>query len=100
MGIRDWRFMISNPLSDMGKNSMGTNFKRYILAAILGAIAGGVIVALASKTIPKIMAGMMENMMTRMEKSGHNPAEMCQQMMARCEEIRQKKMQEEMEQSS
>ena len=79
---------------------MGTNFKRYILAVILGAIAGGVIVALATKAIPKIMADIMENMMTRMEKSGHNPAEMCQQMMARCEEIRQKKMQEEMEQLS
>jgi predicted tellurium resistance membrane protein TerC len=53
---------------------------KYMLAAFLGAIGGGLIVALASKAIPKMisgmMSGMMQNMMGRMRESGCNPAVM------------------------
>jgi hypothetical protein len=47
----------------------------YILAAALGAIGGGAIVAIATKAIPKIMSGMMQNMMARMAKGGCNPSD-------------------------
>ena len=52
----------------------------YALAAILGAVGGGLIVAVATQAIPKIMsqvmAGMMQTMMARMREGGCNPAEM------------------------
>jgi hypothetical protein len=64
--------------------------RRYVLAAILGAIGGGLLVALATKAIPKMMSGMMsgmmQNMMGQMRKSGFNPAEMCEKMMKGCGE--------------
>ena len=37
----------------------------------------------------QMMAGMMQNMMARMKEDGCNPAEMCQQMMAKCAEPQQ-----------
>jgi hypothetical protein len=60
----------------------------YVVAALLGAVGGGLIVALATRALPKIisqvMAEMMSNMppmmMQRMKDAGCNPAEMCQQM--------------------
>ena len=58
---------------------------KYVLVAILGAIGGGLLVALATRAIPKIMSkmmsGMMQNMMGQMKESGCNPAEMCEKMM-------------------
>ncbi len=39
-------------------------------------IGGGLIVALATKAIPKMMSGMMQNMMSRMRESGCDPEEM------------------------
>jgi hypothetical protein len=55
--------------------------KGYILAAVLGAFGGGLVVALATKAIPtmmsRLMAGMMQTMMARMDTAGGcNPAEM------------------------
>lgn len=54
--------------------------KSYLLAAALGAIGGGVVVAIATQAIPKMMsqmmAGMMQNMMRQMGEGGCNPAEM------------------------
>lgn len=50
--------------------------KRYVFAAVLGAIGGGVIVALATKAMPKIMSGMMRNMMGHMRKGGCDPESM------------------------
>jgi len=47
----------------------------YVIAALLGAIGGGIIVALATRAIPKMMSGMMQNMMARMEKDDCNPAD-------------------------
>ena len=64
--------------------------RRYLVAVILGALAGGIVVAIATKAIPKIMSQMMDQMMTqmpqkmmaRMKAEGIDPAEMCQRMMA------------------
>ncbi len=54
--------------------------KRYTMAMILGVLAGGILVTLAVKTIPRMMsqmmAGMMQNMMARMKESGCSPSEM------------------------
>ena len=49
--------------------------KGYILAAALGIIGGGAIVAIATKAIPRMMSGMMQNMMARMAEGGCNPAD-------------------------
>jgi ABC-type branched-subunit amino acid transport system permease subunit len=55
------------------------NTRSYVLAAALGAIAGGLFVAFATKAIPKmmsqIMSGMMQNMMARMREAGCAPQE-------------------------
>jgi CheY-specific phosphatase CheX len=70
-----------------------SNYRGYIIATILGAVGGGLIVALLTRAIPKIMsqmmAGMMQNMMAQMNEEGCNPAEMCQQMMAKFTETQQ-----------
>jgi len=54
--------------------------REYLLAAALGAIGGGLFVALATRAIPKIMSqmmsAMMQNMMGQMSQCGMNPAEM------------------------
>ena len=67
---------------------------RYLAAVILGAVAGGIVVALATRAIPKIMSRIMsqlmsqmrsempQKMMARMKAEGIDPAEMCQRMMA------------------
>ena len=48
----------------------------YVLAAVLGAIGGGLVVAMAANIFPKMMSGMMRNMMGQMRQSGCSPAEM------------------------
>jgi uncharacterized protein involved in exopolysaccharide biosynthesis len=61
-------------------NTTRSDAKKYVLAATLGAVGGGLLVALTAKAIPKmmsqIMSGMMQDMMGQMRKSGCNPAEM------------------------
>ena len=51
----------------------------YVIAALLGAIGGGIIVALATRAIPKMMSqmmsGRMQNMMAQMEEGDCDPAE-------------------------
>jgi hypothetical protein len=54
----------------------GCNLKKYMVITALGAVSGGVLVALASRAMPKLMAGMMHNMMTMMGGEGCNPEEM------------------------
>jgi hypothetical protein len=53
--------------------------KEYIVAASLGAIGGGLIVAIATRAIPKmmskIMAGMMQNMMAQMSERECEPVD-------------------------
>ena len=52
----------------------------YVLAALLGVIGGGLIVALATRALPRMMSrmmsGMMRTMMSQMGGSGCDPAEM------------------------
>ena len=47
----------------------------YALAVLLGAIGGGLLVAIATKAIPRMMSGMMQNMVMQMQKNGFNPGE-------------------------
>jgi hypothetical protein len=47
----------------------------FALAVLLGAIGGGLFVAIATKAIPKMMPRMMENMMVQMKRNGFNPGE-------------------------
>jgi hypothetical protein len=57
--------------------------KGYVLATVLGAIGGGVAVALATNAIPKLMQHMevhMQNMMAQMKESGLDPSQMCPMM--------------------
>jgi outer membrane lipoprotein SlyB len=63
-----------------GKMSeVGSQNRGYILAGILGAIGGGLIVTIATKAIPKMMSRMfsemMGNMMYRMREQGCDPVE-------------------------
>ena len=53
-----------------------SQYKKYALAMILGAIGGGLAVALITKAIPKMMAGIMRNMMSQMGEDGCTPGEM------------------------
>ena len=54
----------------------GCNLRKYMVVTAVGAISGGILVALASRAIPKMMAGMMRNMMAMMGGEGCSPAEM------------------------
>ena len=55
-------------------------YKGYFFAAGLGAVGGGILIALATRAIPKMMskmmAGMMENMMSDMGAGDCSPADM------------------------
>lgn len=57
-----------------------SSVKGYVVAAALGAVGGGLVVALATRAIPKMMSQMMANtmqsMMTQIGDTGCNPAEM------------------------
>ena len=57
-------------------NNTHISRKGYALAVILGAVGGGLLVAIATKAIPKMISGMMQNMMMQMRKNGFNPGEM------------------------
>ncbi len=67
---------MSNTSSSKGK---------YVLAALAGAAASGLIVALSARAIPKLISGMMahcERMMAGMAKADGEAGNMCQRMMA------------------
>jgi hypothetical protein len=61
-------------------DNTGAPARQYLLVAILGAVGGGLLVALVTKALPKmmseLMSGMMQNMMGQMRKSSSSPAEM------------------------
>ncbi|MFQ5997425.1 MAG: hypothetical protein ACE5KP_07380 [Dehalococcoidales bacterium] len=50
--------------------------RKYLLAVALGAVGGSILVAAATRAMPKMMARMMQNMMAQMGGEGCNPAEM------------------------
>ena len=54
----------------------GSGGRKYVFVFALGAIAGGALAAYAVKAMPRMMSGMMRNMMTQMGGEGCNPAEM------------------------
>ena len=56
-------------------SNISSRRKAYALAAALGAIAGGLIVAFATRAIPKMMSGIMRSMMAQTGEGGCNPAE-------------------------
>ncbi len=49
----------------------------YLVAGVIGAVWGGLVVAIATKALPRIMAGMMKqmmpNMMMQMKECGCSP---------------------------
>jgi len=51
--------------------------RKYVVAAGFGALAGGLSVAIATKAVPRVMSGvvadMMEHMMARMGEEGRLP---------------------------
>lgn len=53
-----------------------SRYKTYLLAAILGAIGGGLVVVLITRAIPKMMASIMRNMMSQMGEDGCTPGDM------------------------
>lgn len=53
-----------------------SNARGYALAALMGAIGGGLVVALATNAIPKVLSRVMQTMMVQMREAGFNPAEM------------------------
>jgi hypothetical protein len=53
---------------------------KYLAAGLAGAIIGGIVVAVATRAIPKIMSGMMHQMRKCMEEGG---PDMCREMMER-----------------
>jgi hypothetical protein len=53
------------------------NWQKYLLTMLLGAVAGGVLVAVMTKAIPRMAAEIMAGMMGRMmAEHGCNPVEM------------------------
>ena len=60
-------------------DSKDSPYKGYFLAAGLGAVGGGFLIALATRAIPKMMskmmADMMENMMSEMGAGDCSPAD-------------------------
>jgi hypothetical protein len=59
--------------------NINSPYREYIFAASLGAIGGGIIVAMVTRAIPKmmskIMAGMMQNMMAQMTEGECEPVD-------------------------
>jgi CheY-specific phosphatase CheX len=56
-----------------------SNFKSQLYAAGLGALGGAILLAFATRAIPKMfskmMGGMMQNMMAEMAAEGCDPSE-------------------------
>ena len=52
----------------------------YVIVALLGAVGGGIVIALATRAIPKMMSrmipGMMRGMMAQMGQGACEPTEM------------------------
>lgn len=57
-----------------------SDLKRYLIAAVLGALGGGLAVVVATKALPEMMSElgpkMMQKMMGQMGEDGCDPAEM------------------------
>ncbi len=63
---------------------------KYVLAALVGAAAGGAIVALSTRAIPKMLSTMMaqcEGMMAGMAKADAAAESMCRRMRTEVEPV-------------
>ena len=63
-------------------HNMRSHHTGYVRAALLGAMGGGVAVALATRAVPKVEPAMMQNMMARMGERGCCSGEIWQRMVA------------------
>ena len=54
----------------------GSNIGKYMITFALGAVGGGLLIAWATKAMPKMMSGIMQNMMANMRQEGCGPMEM------------------------
>ena len=59
----------------MALNEFKINQREYLLAAVVGAVGGGLIVALATRAIPKIFERVIQKLMLSMSESGRDPSE-------------------------
>ncbi len=50
--------------------------KKYLLPVVLGVVGGGLLVAWATRAMPRMMSAMMSGMMSRMGGEGCSPADM------------------------
>jgi hypothetical protein len=57
-------------------HNTGSYIRGYVLAAVIGAIGGGLVVALATDAIPRMISKMMQNMKAHTGEGGFSPAEM------------------------
>ncbi len=59
---------------------MQSHRRDLLIAALLGALAGGAGVAIATRAVPtmfkRLMSGMMQNMMANMQACGASPRDM------------------------
>lgn len=53
-----------------------SDLRRIVLAMVIGAIGGGIVVALATRAIPRIIGQAMQYMMGCIGKEGLDPEEM------------------------
>ena len=54
----------------------GGNLRKYMIVGTIGAVGGGLLVAMATRAMPKVMSGMMQKMISHMGGEGCSPAEM------------------------
>lgn len=70
------RLLIGRPRME---DDVHYNRKGVLLAALLGAVGGGLAVALVARALPRMMAACMpaemQEMMAEMRAAGHDPAE-------------------------
>jgi hypothetical protein len=65
-----------SPRGGTGMERSGSHKAGYFLAAMLGAVAGGVAVALGGRILPSMMSKVMADMMAQMGGEGCDPEEM------------------------
>jgi hypothetical protein len=57
-------------------SATGSNARKYLYTFALGVIGGGLLAAWATRAVPRMMSGVMQNMMAKMREEGCDPMEM------------------------
>ena len=52
-----------------------SSYKKYLVVTGLGVVAGGIFAAWAINAIPRVVSGVMQNMVARMREAGCDPTE-------------------------